>query len=132
MSKLKPLVIKVNENSVPNGDPYKWNNISEQIESFTRDIITPDLNISNDGKANANIAPIVSGMPTIFARANLFKLAIDHPKDSNGTSSGLLDFYSTLVDEWRGLIACIALDYANIEVERIYLTYSDNKRVKDT
>jgi len=132
MTKLKPLVIKVNENSIPNGDPYKWNNISEQIESFTRDIITPDLNISNDGKANANIAPIVSGMPTIFARANLFKLAIDHPKDSNGTSSGLLDFYSTLVDEWRGLIACIALDYANIEVERIYLTYSDNKRVKDT
>jgi hypothetical protein len=132
MTKLKPLVIKVNENSVPNGDPYKWNNISEQIESFTRDIITPDLNISKDGKANANIAPIVSGMPTIFARANLFKLAIDYPKDSNGTSSGLLDFYSTLVDEWRGLIACIALDYANIEVERIYLTYSDNKRVKDT
>ena len=57
MSKLKPLVIKVNENSVPNGDPYKWNNISEQIESFTRDIITPDLNISKDGKTNANIAP---------------------------------------------------------------------------
>jgi hypothetical protein len=128
----KPLVIKVNENSVPIGEPYKWNNISEQIESFTREIITPDLNISKDGKANANIAPIVSGMPTIFARANLFKLAIDYPKDSNGTSSGLLDFYLTLVDEWRGLIACIALDYANIEVERIYLTYSDNKRVKDT
>ena len=43
-----------------------------------------------------------------------------------------MGYYSQLVDEWKGLIACIALDYAHISVRRIDLKYSDGKDIAST
>jgi hypothetical protein len=123
----KPLVIKVSEKSVPNGIEGVWNEITDRMPSFTKDIIIPEFEL--DG---AKVSQIVSGMPTVFSRANQFKLALDYITDSNENNDGLLKFYESLVDEWRGLIACIALDSKNISVDRISLAYSDGKDIIDT
>ena len=71
-------------------------------------------------------------MPSVFSRANLFKLALDYISDEKEKTDGLLKFYESLIDEWRGLIACIALDYPNISVERIALTYTDGRQIDST
>jgi hypothetical protein len=80
----------------------------------------------------SNVGPIVSGMPTIFARANMFRNALDNVVDKDMEGSGLIHFYKYLIDEWRGLIACIALQHEKIEVKRINLTYSDGKAKDST
>ncbi len=129
---LKPLVIKVQPKSVPGGVEYKWAPITSQMQSFTKDIITPEIGVDKDGRSTVNIGAIVSGMPTVFARANLFKLALDTITDKRAEAAGLLGFYKSLVDEWRGFIACIALNYENIQVERINLGYSDGKNIRET
>ena len=127
----KPLVIKVQPRSIPNGPAGKWNDISSQMPTFTRDIITPDIG-GKDGQNVGNIGAIVSGMPSIFARANLFKLALNYISDKNAEATGLMVFYKSLTDEWRGFIACLALDYANVKAERIMLRYSDQKSIAET
>jgi len=128
---LKPLVIKVQPKSVPNGIQFTWNDITQTMPTFTKDIITPPID-NKDGKDSAQIGAIVSGMPTIFARANLFKLALNYICDKNEMANGLMSFYKALVDEWRGFIGCLALDYANVKSERIYLTYSDGGNLGTT
>lgn len=129
---LKPLVIKVRSKSIPIGVAYKWSNLTDQMSTFTKDIITPELGVDKDGNSTVNIGAIVSGMPSIFARANLFKLSIDYITEKEASSTGLMGFYKSLIDEWKGLISCIALDYANIDIERIYLKYSDGKSISGT
>ena len=101
----KPLVIKVAPGSIPGGMPGKWNDLTDQMPTFTKDIITPEFDLES-----GNIGQVISGMPSVFSRANLFKLALDYISDEKEKTDGLLKFYESLIDEWRGLIACIALD----------------------
>lgn len=122
----KALVIDVNSRSALNGVLDKWETIGT-MQAFTRDIITPELNERADKSA------IVSGIPTVFARANMFKLALEYSGDSmTNTSAGMIAYYNELIDEWKGLIACIALDSGKLQVKRVELTYSDGKATKDT
>ena len=123
----KPLVIKVAPGSIPGGMPAKWNDLTDQMPTFTKDIITPEFDLES-----GNIGQVISGMPSVFSRANLFKLALDYISDEKEKTDGLLKFYESLIDEWRGLIACIALDYPNISVERIALTYTDGRQKEST
>ena len=113
MAEYKSIVIKVKDKSIPPGLANEWSDVTTHMPILTRDIKTPALDAKSD------LTAVVSGMPTIFARANLFRLAIDYvgaitPKTDE--SEGLLNYYKNLVDEWRGFIACIALDYTLIEV----------------
>ena len=39
----KALVINVQGKSVPQGVPNKWEELTSQMPTFTKDIITPDL-----------------------------------------------------------------------------------------
>ena len=121
----KALVINVQGKSVPQGVPNKWEGLTSQMPTFTKDIITPDLQEGTDASA------LVSGVPTVFARASLFGTALQYGTvDSN--ASALNQYYGSLVDEWRGLIACIALDSNVLDVRQIKLAYSDGKSVRDT
>ncbi len=129
--KIKALAIKVNSKSEPAGVEYKWDKIP-QIEVFTKDIVIPEIAADKDGKTTVNIGSIVSGMPTVFARANLFRNALDNITDKAAEVSGLMLFYKSLLNEWKGLISCIALNYKDIKVERVYLSYSDGKKLIDT
>jgi len=121
----KPLVI--DGRFVPNGEQTRWTDITTQMETFTKDIIIPSL---QDG---ADLSPLVSGIPTAFARANLFNLALSYSSSGRDNDpGGLLAFYETLTSEWRGFIACIALDYSHLSVERIRLAYSDGLDIQST
>ena len=126
---IKPLVIEVKPSSVPQGIRGEWKDITSQMPTFTRDIITPSI------KEGADISAIVSGVPTIYARVNLFRLSIDYianQKDPQHQSSSLMQFYEQLVDEWKGFIACLAFDYQKITTRRIFLGYSDSKDIDST
>lgn len=127
---LKALAIKSKSNP-PGKSEYKWDVIPE-IDNFTRGIVIPELGIEKDGLAKVDIGAIVSGMPTVYARANLFRNALDNVTDKNAESSGLMLFYKNLINEWRGLISCIALNYKDIEIQRLRLQYSDGKNIFET
>jgi hypothetical protein len=130
-NKLKPLVIK--SGSTPAGALNEWTSMTGIFPTFTKQIITPAIgDDSGDDTAKGNLGPVVSGMPTVFARANLFLNAIENVTDTDQKTAGLLSFYKSLVDEWRGLIACLALNYNDINVRRISLTYSDGKDINET
>lgn len=123
----KPLVIKVKKASVPNGTVGKWEDLSGNIEKFTTDIETPAIDKDTD------ISAQVSGIPTAYARANLFNSALmSYGKAKESVDQNLNAFYETLSSEWRGFIACIALDYSRLKVMRIYLQYSDGKDLSTT
>ena len=125
MAENKALVIDVQKKSVPQGAPKQWENLSN-IHIFTRDIVTPD--IQND----ADVSALVSGIPTVFARAHLFTSALAYNSSIKDSTSALNQYYQSLVDEWRGLIACLALDSNAIDVKQISLGYSDGKGIKET
>ncbi|MDE6235313.1 MAG: hypothetical protein K2M56_06150 [Muribaculaceae bacterium] len=123
----KPLTIDVNQAAIPAGSLDNWSQLGN-TSVFIKNIITPQLD------KNTNVGQLVSGIPTAFARVDLFKTALDHVASSGMTKdlSNLVGYYSMLVDEWKGLIACMALDYAHISVRRIDLSYSDGKGIDST
>lgn len=127
---LKALAIKSKSNP-PGTLEYKWDKIPS-IDNFTKDIIIPELGIEKDGTSKVDIGAIVSGMPTVYARANLFRNALDNITDKDAKVSGLILFYKSLINEWRGFISCIALNYKDIEIQRIFLKYSDGKDIYET
>lgn len=123
----KALTIDVNTTAIPSGSLNNWSPLGN-TSVFIKNIITPKLS------ERTNVGQLVSGIPTAFARVDLFKTAIDHVA-TNGTAvheHSLVGYYAQLVDEWRGLIACMALDYAHISVRRIDLAYSDGMSVAQT
>jgi len=82
----------------------KWY-VHDEIKSFIQGIVVGDLDI------NQVSSTLISGVPTPWARAKLFWFAFDYlqRQDANITTSGLIDFYSILQDEWKGILALIAL-----------------------
>ena len=123
----KSLTIDVKSGHEQSGAPNAWSTL-ENLPIFISNILTPTLD------ENTEVGKLVSGIPTAFARVDLFKIALDYEAHRAGsdTDSNLMGYYSQLVDEWKGLIACIALDYAYIAVRRIDLEYSDKKPVAST
>jgi len=99
----KAKLIKSTEGTKSNPEG-KWY-VHDQIKPFIQGIIAGDLDI------NQVSSTLISGVPTPWARAKLFWFAFDYlqRQDANITTSGLLDFYGILKNEWKGLIALIAL-----------------------
>lgn len=127
MPDIKALVIAVKSRSQQQGAAGQWQDLTSNIQAFTRDIETPSI---QDG---VDVSAIVSGVPTVFARADLFSHALNEIQTIRKDASvGLNQYYINLVDEWRGLIACIALNNTAIEIRRITLAYSDGKDLKTT
>lgn len=123
----KALTIDVNQAAIPSGSLDKWSQLGN-TSVFIKNIITPQLS------KNTNVGQLVSGIPTAFARVDLFKTALDHvaTNGASAVSNNLVGYYTQLVEEWKGLIACMALDYAHISVRKIDLVYSDGKGVATT
>lgn len=129
--RIKALAIKVHGNSEPNGVEFAWEKIP-QLEVFTKNIQIPEIAIDKEGNSSVNIGTIVSGIPSVFARANLFKSALDNIQDKDAAADGMMLFYKSLIREWKGFISCIALNYKDIEVNRVYLSYSDGQQLHNT
>ncbi len=131
MPDIKALTIKVDPKTELPGVEYAWDKIPN-LEVFTKNIIIPEIAVDQDGNTSVDISSIVSGMPTAFARANLFRNALDAVTDSDAPANGLMLFYKSLINEWKGLISCIALNYKDVQIERVPLVYSDGKKQADT
>lgn len=114
-------MIDVNESIKSTGALNKWDEIGN-ITEFTNNISTPKI---DDGNREA----VVTGMPSIFARSKMFKLAFESA-NSVGSPS-MMKVYADLLDEWKGFVACIALN-TNLQIHRVYLQYSDGKSILET
>lgn len=99
----KGKLIKSTEGSKSN-PAGRWY-VHDQIKPFIQGIVAGDLDI------NQVSSTLISGVPTPWARVKLFWFAFDYlqRKDANIDTSGLIEFYNILRDEWKGLIALVAL-----------------------
>jgi hypothetical protein len=119
MAKAKLIKSSDGQKSNPAG---KWH-IHDQIKPFIQGIITGDIDISQVSST------LISGVPTPWARPKLFWFAFDYiqRQDVNIKTSGLIDFYKILVDEWKGLIALLALYPDRISFSNpVYMDTSSN------
>jgi hypothetical protein len=57
---------------------------------------------------------------------------MNNVRDKDATASGLVLFYKSLLNEWKGFISCLALNYKDISIQRVELAYSDGKQVAET
>ena len=118
-----PLVIKSTDN--PPAKEYSWESI-QNINNFTRNIKTQSVG-DDDSEDLSKLSSVISGMPTVFARCNMFKLSLQNVQDKKQANHGLMSFYESLISEWRGLITCVALNPDKIQVRRINLAYSEGQ-----
>ncbi|MDE6299193.1 MAG: hypothetical protein K2M10_06070, partial [Muribaculaceae bacterium] len=122
---IKPLVIDARTGAIGEGARDEWNLLANAT-TFIKEIQTPELT------EDANFASLISGIPTAFARVDLFKTAFEVSDDNAAASRNLVAYYADLTSEWRGFVAAIALDYANFKAYKIDLKYSDGKPITET
>lgn len=89
------------------GTQGQWNELDD-APSYIQGISTGKV---LDDLTADKLGALISGVPTPWARAKLFKFAFHTivTPDPNIEEAGLNQFYNMLHGEWRGLIALIAL-----------------------
>lgn len=127
MSDLKPLVIK-SGGAPPASKQYTWE-ILQQMPNFIDQIESKAVS-EEDGDIS-KLGTVISGMPSVYARANMFPIALKKSKNKSSKNQGLIKFFESLVSEWRGLIACIALNNKKITIKRINLKSEDASFIYD-
>ena len=102
----KALLIKSYTN-LTTGTQGQWNELN-MASSYIQGIETGKI---LEGLTAEKLAALISGVPTPWARAKLFKFALQTiaSPDPNIKASGLQQFYDMLYGEWKGLLATIAL-----------------------
>lgn len=103
----KALLISSNVQS-PNGNTGAWNNINNIASAYIKGIQTGNLLNTINAKT---LQALISGVPSPWARAKLFKYALDcfgNPATA-ASNNGLNQYYKILVGEWKGLLAVMAL-----------------------
>lgn len=102
----KALLIK-SYTDITTGTQGQWNELT-MARSYIQGIETGKIleNLSAD-----KLGSLISGVPTPWARAKLFKFALQTlaAPDPNIQKSGLQQYYELLLGEWKGLLAVIAL-----------------------
>jgi hypothetical protein len=107
-------------NQIAAGTLNQWSQF-QAFQNVINDIATPGLNPAMD------LNQIISGIPSPLARAKIFKYALLY--QNAGNPQGIQMFYERLQKEWKGLLACIALDSAKIELNRVHLSYDDVQNI---
>jgi hypothetical protein len=121
---MKPESLIIKSQGGKSGARMQWTAFGDNIRNFTDGIgfkEGPELDTNKPKISNA-----VSGMPTVFARANLFTNAL-LAGNTESKNFGMNQFYSQLLEEWKGLIAAFVLeDNKSLwKVKRVWLNYSD-------
>ncbi len=122
--KYKPLIINTNKGQAE-GTPAVWNEM-QNVQNFIKDISTPTVNTA---QGSVELSAVISGIPTPWARAMMFRYAIEYTAPAQAISLtstnefGVFSFFKSLQDEWKGLIAVLALDNSPISVEKVELKY---------
>lgn len=120
----KALIIKTKKGTETPAELETWTKLGK-VDNLISDIDSGEV-------TSANMEAIVTGIPNIFARAHMFRSAMTNRKGQDSTNSGLTAYYEQLLSEWKGFIACIALDNSHLKVSPIRLAYSDGKDVENT
>ncbi|MBK9318405.1 MAG: hypothetical protein IPM91_06005 [Bacteroidetes bacterium] len=130
MAEIKALTI--NSKTVQPGIKYAWDSIKE-LPNFTKNILIPEIAVDKEGNSSVDIGSIVSGMPTVYARANLFRNALDAVTDKDAEASGLMRFYKSLiVVSGEGFHSLYCFWIIKIFRLWVHLAYSDGKRSSET
>ncbi len=91
----------------PNGTAGVWNNINNIASAYIKGIQTGNLLNNIDAQT---LQALISGVPSPWARAKLFKYALDYLGNPAAIANGGLNqYYNILVGEWKGLLAVMAL-----------------------
>lgn len=122
---LKSLVIRSTD--TPPAKEFTWESI-QNMNNFIKNIQTQSIG-DDESEDLSKLGSVISGMPTVFARSNMFFVAVKNIQDKNQVNTGLMAFYSSLISEWRGLITCIALNPDKIQIKRINLSYADGQNI---
>ena len=119
--------VLISSGVTPSGSEYKWNSIGNFLKEFTSTIGVNATNKDDKDTPKPNISNAVSGLPSAFARANMFTYALNSPA-VQGPTSGLNSFYAVLLDEWKGLVSSFVLETNTtaFQVKRVWLVYSDH------
>lgn len=119
--------VLIDSGVTPNGSKFKWNSLSDIMKEFTSAIGESKTTTDDKDTPKPNISHAVSGLPSAFARANMFTYALNSPA-VQGPTSGLNSFYAVLLDEWKGLVSSFVLETNTtaFQVKRVKLTYSDS------
>ena len=109
-----------------------WNDLT-QVENYVEKIELPKLN------TDTNIQGILTAIPSPWARAYMqyaallrpyftdpFRKNSDYAGETKDDVQGMDSLYVSLQDEWKGLIALLALRSENIDIEKIVLEYVDD------
>lgn len=117
-----PLLIPTRQEygGVASGIIGSWSEI-KGIDELIDNILTHDLNVD---ASEDEITAFISGIPSPWARALVFRYALNLPNHRPNAGSGVARYCRSLQDEWKGLLACIALHNDRISVARIDLAHS--------
>jgi len=102
-----------------------WSTMS-QVNNFIHSIDLPALNTES-----SDVYGILTAVPSPWVRAYMMKNALtveyitDHAKEI-GDTPGMSSLYGAMQDEYKGLIACIALYATRISIKDITLNYEDD------
>jgi hypothetical protein len=113
----------IKSTGVSKNDPVgKWYNLDD-IVPFIQGIVTGDLD------ENQISSTLITGVPTPWARAKIYSFAFQYvtSKDPNIQQSGLINFFKGLVNEWKGLLALVALYPDRVSFSKpIYMNPNSN------
>lgn len=126
--KNNPVVIK--SKSMKAVGRHSWTSINSYLDQFTRGIESTQIKDEEAGEEEVmNITNAISGLPSAWARADMFVYAMRGTKEDE-KSSGLFSFYASLIEEWRGMIASFVLTNAsNISIKNVDLTAEGDSNV---
>lgn len=115
-----PKALLIKSYTTKTGSQGIWNSLDDAtsyIQGINTGKVLDDLNADR-------LSALISGVPSPWARAKLFKFAFDTiaVPDPNIEESGLMTFYKLLEGEWKGLLAVMALYPDRIKIsDPIYM-----------
>lgn len=110
----KALLIKSSAGSKENTQGA-WHKF-DQATPYIQGIQTGDLMENIDAEV---LNSMISGLPSVWSRAHVFGYAFKYTqKDANIETSGLIKFYETIIREWKGFVALLALFPDRITVSK--------------
>jgi hypothetical protein len=124
------IAVLADNGSLSDGIPKSedsWHTFT-QVNNYVNSIELASLNMEE----GSDVYSILTAVPSPWVRAYMMKNAISYrfitqvDKTQKDGMKGMDHLYSALQDEYKGVLACMALYNSRIGVERVDLKYSDN------
>lgn len=114
---MKPLIPNQKNSNTTPGSAHRWN-VLQNAGELPESLSTPSL----DGSDGIRLSHLISGIPTPFARAEIFKYAFRYAYvNSLNTNTASGKIYFELLNEWKGFLAYLVLENSDIEVISVKL-----------